>query len=155
MMTFSMTNSINQICPKVNLSNFRMIYEIDYAAGFLTYLISFSNPTINGECLSKFHTNLINMMTIKFLRHWDTENPTKGSGFRCLRTNEIQMDPLIKGSAEWSGINHTLLRSSMPSEITIWTDPGEVSYRMGEEEESRPIIIYSSHCLHCQPFYYY
>lgn len=64
--------------------------------------------------------------------NWFPERPTRGSGYRCLRINH-KMDPLIARAARGVGIDDSLLlRSMFPHELTLWIDPREVSYRIGE-----------------------
>ncbi len=63
--------------------------------------------------------------------HWYPEKPDKGSGFRCIRVNSVTPDSFVQKIAEDSGI--TRIRDVLPAELTLWIDPGEVSYRIGEE----------------------
>lgn len=43
------------------------------------------------------------------------------------------MDPLIGGAASRVGLNAERLFSLLPRELTLWIDPYEVSYRIGED----------------------
>lgn len=43
------------------------------------------------------------------------------------------MDPLLAKAGELCGLNHTDLFEMFPNELTIWIDPKEVSYRIGED----------------------
>jgi hypothetical protein len=63
--------------------------------------------------------------------HWFPENPFKGSGYRCIRING-KMDPVIAQAAKSCGVSVQLVQSTFPSELTMWIDPLEVSYRVGE-----------------------
>lgn len=42
------------------------------------------------------------------------------------------MDPIITQAGEAIGIKGDLLKSLFPCELTLWIDPSEVSYRIGE-----------------------
>lgn len=42
------------------------------------------------------------------------------------------MDPLIGQAAEAAGLSSKFLHQIFPSELTLWIDPLEVSYRIGE-----------------------
>lgn len=42
------------------------------------------------------------------------------------------MDPLIGEAAGMIGLSHERLLQLLPSDLTIWVDPFEVSYRIGE-----------------------
>ena len=43
------------------------------------------------------------------------------------------MDPLIGKAAAMIGLSHERLFQLLPSELTLWVDPFEVSYRIGED----------------------
>lgn len=64
--------------------------------------------------------------------HWFPHSPCKGSGYRCIRINH-KMDPLIGKAASTTGLTREQLFSLLPSELTMWVDPYEVSYRIGED----------------------
>jgi len=42
------------------------------------------------------------------------------------------MDPVIAQAGDGCGLSSTLLHQTFPSELTMWIDPLEVSYRIGE-----------------------
>jgi len=42
------------------------------------------------------------------------------------------MDPVIAQAGEACGINPDVIHATFPSELTMWIDPLEVSYRIGE-----------------------
>lgn len=63
--------------------------------------------------------------------HWFPEKPSKGSGYRCIRINH-KMDPIITKVASQIGLSQPQLHQLLPSELTLWVDPYEVSYRIGE-----------------------
>ncbi|KAI6077338.1 Protein BTG1-like protein [Aix galericulata] len=67
----------------------------------------------------------------RYKHHWFPLAPSKGSGYRCIRINH-QMDPLIGEAAGMVGLSHERLFQLLPSELTLWVDPFEVSYRIGE-----------------------
>ncbi|XP_025782203.1 protein BTG1 [Puma concolor] len=78
-----------------------------------------------------------NFFTIKekkkhYKHHWFPEKPCKGSGYRCIRINH-KMDPLIGQAAQRIGLSSQELFRLLPSELTLWVDPYEVSYRIGED----------------------
>lgn len=81
--------------------------------------------------LQHFKGSLEHTLTRHFARHWYPDVPTKGSGFRCLRING-KMDPIIEKAGNAAGLNAIALRKMLPLELTIWIDPDEVSYRIGE-----------------------
>uniref|UniRef100_A0A4W3GEX8 B-cell translocation gene 2 n=1 Tax=Callorhinchus milii TaxID=7868 RepID=A0A4W3GEX8_CALMI len=67
-----------------------------------------------------------------YKHHWFPEKPCKGSGYRCIRINH-KMDPLIGRAANKIGLTSNQLYRLLPSELTLWVDPYEVSYRIGED----------------------
>ncbi|XP_015416552.1 PREDICTED: protein BTG1 [Myotis davidii] len=70
--------------------------------------------------------------TEHYKHHWFPEKPCKGSGYRCIRINH-KMDPLIGQAAQRIGLSSQELFRLLPSELTLWVDPYEVSYRIGED----------------------
>jgi protein Tob/BTG len=69
----------------------------------------------------------------KFEGHWYPERPCKGSGFRCVRVNGENLDPVMINATFECGLNLEEVKSYLPAELTIWIDPGEVSYRISEK----------------------
>lgn len=67
-----------------------------------------------------------------YKHHWFPEKPSKGSGYRCIRINH-KMDPIISKAASQIGLSLPQLYQLLPSELTLWVDPYEVSYRIGED----------------------
>lgn len=64
--------------------------------------------------------------------HWFPDAPFRGSGYRCIRINH-RMDPLVGKAAYTIGLSREQLFSLLPCELTMWVDPYEVSYRIGED----------------------
>ncbi|KAK1789596.1 hypothetical protein P4O66_015496, partial [Electrophorus voltai] len=64
--------------------------------------------------------------------HWFPDRPCKGSGYRCIRINH-KMDPLVGQAGQRIGLSIQQLYLLLPSELTLWVDPFEVSYRIGED----------------------
>lgn len=104
--------------------------EIQSAVDFLTNIIR-SSDDVNEEQTRQFNANLRNLLSNRYQDHWFTEKPFKGSGYRCIRLNH-NMDPLILQAGKMCGLDSTFLESSFPPELTIWVDPRDVSYRIGE-----------------------
>uniref|UniRef100_V9LAU1 Protein BTG1 n=1 Tax=Callorhinchus milii TaxID=7868 RepID=V9LAU1_CALMI len=77
-----------------------------------------------------FHVSL--SLTEHYRHHWFPHMPCRGSGYRCLRINH-KMDPLIGRVANLIGLGSQQLFQLLPSELTLWVDPFEVSYRIGED----------------------
>ncbi|XP_053577167.1 protein BTG1 [Bombina bombina] len=108
-----------------------MITEIATAAAFVSRLLKTSGA-IELSQLQQFCQSLQEAMKDHYKQHWFPEHPSRGSGFRCLRINH-KMDPLIGRAAGHIGLGHKRLFHLLPSELTVWVDPYEVSYRIGED----------------------
>lgn len=71
----------------------------------------------------------------RFEKHWFPEVPAKGQGYRCIRVNGLNpVDVTLQQAATRSGLTYGDLR--LPQELTVWVDPSEVCYRLGESEGS-------------------
>ncbi|XP_071959968.1 protein BTG2-like [Antedon mediterranea] len=108
-----------------------MIEEITSAVTFLSNLLR--TRRVPENVLEDFCTELDSRLNEKYEKHWFPERPVRGSGFRCMRINILNMDPLILQSAIAAGIPRSRIQKLLPSELTIWVDPFEVAYRIGED----------------------
>jgi protein Tob/BTG len=108
-----------------------MKLELLSASNFLVHLIRLGRRNVGESQLSKFRDCLIEVLRRRYRDHWFPEKPFKGSGYRCIRING-RMDPVIAQAGEGCGLSSTLLHQTFPSELTMWIDPLEVSYRIGE-----------------------
>lgn len=77
-------------------------------------------------------SSLLASLAEHYKHHWFPEKPFKGSGYRCIRINH-KMDPIICKAASQIGLSLPQLYQLLPSELTLWVDPYEVSYRIGED----------------------
>ena len=108
-----------------------MKLEVQSASNFLVHLVRLSRRNVTEFQLNKFYDALIDVLRRRYSDHWFPERPFKGSGFRCIRINGT-MDSLIGSAGESVGLSSKFLHSIFPSELTLWIDPKEVSYRIGE-----------------------
>nr|XP_009933130.1 PREDICTED: protein BTG2 [Opisthocomus hoazin] len=83
-------------------------------------------------CVPAHHPSLLASLAEHYKHHWFPEKPFKGSGYRCIRINH-KMDPIISKAASQIGLSVLQLYQLLPSELTLWVDPYEVSYRIGED----------------------
>ena len=105
-----------------NLNNMKL--ELLSAANFLVHLIRLARRNVGESRLQKF-------LRRRYRDHWFPEKPFKGSGYRCIRING-KLDPIIGQAGKGCGLSTTFLQETFPSELTLWIDPLEVTYRMGE-----------------------
>ena len=113
--------------------------EISNAAVFLSNLIRYKNP--NADKLSSFRDSLEARFASSFTNHWFPERPLRGNAYRCIRIVNNRMDKLVAAAGADAGFSDDYLRSAFPQELTVWIDPFEVSYRIGEDGSIG--IIYS------------
>ena len=82
--------------------------------------------------LERFRQTLLVLLCTHYQDHWFPDRPFKGSGYRCIRINH-KMDPLLSKAGKQCGFTEGDLFRILPAELTLWVDPDEVSYRIGEE----------------------
>src|SRR6218665_2713466 len=105
--------------------------EVQIAVNFV---LSFLYNKLPRRRVNQFGEELESVLKSKFEDHWHPETPFKGSQFRCLRFSR-PLDPLVFDlAAQRSGLALVDVQEHLPIELTIWVDPGEVSYRLGENE---------------------
>lgn len=104
--------------------------EIKSAVDFLTNILR-TRDEINEVQTGHFNAALQNLLITRYQGHWFPEKPFKGSGYRCIRLNH-NMDPLILQAGRMCGLNQAFLEASFPPELTLWVDPRDVSFRIGE-----------------------
>lgn len=110
--------------------------EIQKAANFFVYLMKCGhNPNVAKEIgetqFEKFTQAIVEALSERYRDHWYPENPSRGQGYRCV-TIDRHMDRSIKKAAESCGINPNQVRKAFSLEFTMWIDPEEVSYQMGD-----------------------
>ncbi|KAL4239936.1 transducer of ERBB2 [Mactra antiquata] len=107
----------------------------------LNFVISYLYNKLPRRRVDLFGTELEKGLKKKFEGHWYPEQPMKGSGFRCVRVNGEKIDPVIIQAAASVGLNLEEMQEYLPNELTLWIDPNEVSYRIGEKGQIK--ILYS------------
>lgn len=110
----------------------KMELELISASNFLLHLIRLSLKNINEKQLKKFQSALIESLQRRYRDHWFPEKPISGSGYRCIRfSGGRHIDPIIKHASEISGISFAPFLNIF-TDLTIWINPQEVSYRFGD-----------------------
>ena len=94
----------------------------------LNFFISFLYNKLPRRRVNQFGEELEKALKHKFEGHWYPEKPFKGSAFRCLKT-ALPLDPVFEIAAQESGMAMADIQENLPEELSIWIDPGEVSYR--------------------------
>lgn len=98
----------------------------------LNFLISFLYNKLPRRRVNQFGEELEIALKAKFAGHWYPNQPAKGSAYRCLKTAN-PLDPVFEIAARNCGLELADVQEYLPSELTIWVEPGEVSYRMSEK----------------------
>jgi protein Tob/BTG len=104
--------------------------EVKSAVDFLSNILK--NRQVGDLDVDNFRQTLHVMLCSHYQNHWFPEKPMKGSGYRCIRINH-KMDPLLSQAGGQCGLSENELFELFPKELTLWIDPQEVSYRIGED----------------------
>lgn len=107
----------------------------------LNFVISYLYNKLPRRRVDMFGEQLEKGLKQKFKGHWYPDKPAKGSGFRCVRVNGEKVDPVIVAAAFESGLDIDEIKGYLPEELTLWIDPNEVSYRIGEKGQIK--ILFS------------
>jgi protein Tob/BTG len=84
---------------------------------------------------------MLENLCIKFQEHWYPERPTQGSAYRSIRISKEKVDKILINAAINVGLNLQEILDSLPNDLTIWIDPGEVSYRIDEKGLGKIFIL--------------
>lgn len=98
----------------------------------LNFVISFMYNKLPRRRVNIFAEELERALRFRFQSHWYPDRPCRGSAYRCLRTGD-PLDPVLDVAARESGLALTEIRQNLPEDLSVWIDPGEVSYRIGEK----------------------
>ena len=109
-----------------------MLKEVKSAVQLLVHILSINNA-ISKSKLEKFSECLEKLLCLRYEEHWHPQKPFLGSAYRCIRITHTLMDTVIEKAASMSGVTFADLYKSLPQEFTLWIDPSDVSYRIGED----------------------
>ena len=99
----------------------------------LNFLISFLYNKLPRRRVNQFGEELELILKKRFIDHWYPLEPSKGSAYRCIHCNPQLDSSLFREAAQKSGLNLQDVQQNFPNELSIWIDPGEVSYRINEK----------------------
>jgi len=103
-----------------------MFTEINSASDFICrYLYK-----LEKDKIVVFKNQLIQLLSQKYNSHWDLSNPIKGGAFRSITIMDGRIDSIILLAAQKAGLD---VSSCFPSDLIIWCDPYNVSYRVGSD----------------------
>jgi protein Tob/BTG len=107
-----------------------MHVEVSVALNFVISYLYNKLPRRRVDC---FGEELEKLLKAKFAGHWYPDMPYKGSAYRCIRATGEQMDPIMEMASTASGLDIEEVKEYLPKDLSIWIDPSEVSYRIGEK----------------------
>ncbi|CAF0733515.1 unnamed protein product [Didymodactylos carnosus] len=124
---------------------FEVSVALNFVIGYLYNKLPRRRVNMLGEEIEKH-------LRMKFQEHWYPERPTKGSAYRSLRISKEKVDKVLINAAIDCGLDLQEILDALPNDLTIWIDPGEVSYRIGEKgpvkilyEDERRLIRKNKH----------
>uniref|UniRef100_A0A8D0BD92 Anti-proliferative protein domain-containing protein n=1 Tax=Salvator merianae TaxID=96440 RepID=A0A8D0BD92_SALMN len=104
--------------------------EVEKAVRFISRLVN-RDEKLSKKQLRNFAECLTQVLCERYAEHWYPEKPVKGQAYRCIRINRKHpVDEFLLQACKASNLDYSEL--SLPREVTIWIDPGEVSCRLGE-----------------------
>lgn len=108
----------------------------------LNFVISYLYSKLPRRRVDMFGEELEKAVRKKFEGHWYPEKPFKGSAFRCIKVSGQKVDPVMETAAAMSGLDIDEVKDNLPMDLSVWIDPNEVSYRIGEKGAVK--LLYST-----------
>ncbi|CAG5897669.1 unnamed protein product [Menidia menidia] len=106
----------------------------------LNFIISYLYNKLPRRRVNIFGEELERQLKQKYEGHWYPEKPYKGSGFRCIHVGE-KVDPVVEKAAKESGLDIEDVRNNLPQDLSVWIDPYEVSYQIGEKGPVKVLYV--------------
>lgn len=106
----------------------------------LNFIISYLYNKLPRRRVNIFGEELERLLKKKYEGHWYPDKPYKGSGYRCIHVGE-KVDPVIEQAAKESGLDIDDVRSNLPQDLSVWIDPFEVSYQIGEKGPVKVLYV--------------
>jgi len=109
--------------------------EVQNAANFIVKVMKMGHGNVAqqiGDAQLENLTNaIVDSLIEKYTGHWFPQKPTRGSGFRSIRIG-TRMDQTIVRAVEKVGLSPDQVHKAFSLELTMWVDPREVSYKLGD-----------------------
>ncbi|XP_056285556.1 protein Tob1b [Pseudoliparis swirei] len=106
----------------------------------LNFIISYLYNKLPRRRVNIFGEELERQLKKKYEGHWYPDKPYKGSGFRCIHVGE-KVDPVVEQAAKESGLDIEDVRNNLPQDLSVWIDPFEVSYQIGEKGPLKVLYV--------------
>ncbi|XDV12162.1 hypothetical protein PO909_000882 [Leuciscus waleckii] len=115
----------------------------------LNFIVSYLYNKLPRRRADLFGEELERILVSRFEGHWYPEVPLRGSAFRCLHLGAPR-DPVVELAARRSGLDTEEVRANVPPELSIWIDPYEVSYQIGEKGAIKVLYMEDPAGLGCE-----
>ncbi|KAJ3600192.1 hypothetical protein NHX12_031178 [Muraenolepis orangiensis] len=115
----------------------------------LNFIVSYLYNKLPRRRADLFGEELERILVSRFEGHWYPESPLRGSAFRCLHLGAPR-DPVVELAAQRSGLDTEEVRANVPAELSIWMDPYEVSYQIGEKGAVKVLYLEDPPGLGCE-----
>ncbi|RXN00960.1 Protein Tob1 [Acipenser ruthenus] len=106
----------------------------------LNFIISYLYNKLPRRRVNIFGEELERQLKKKYEGHWYPDKPYKGSGFRCIHVGD-KVDPVVEQAAKESGLDINDVRNNLPQDLSVWIDPFEVSYQIGEKGPVKVLYV--------------
>lgn len=114
----------------------------------LNFIVSYLYNKLPRRRADLFGEELERILVSRFEGHWYPEAPLRGSAFRCIHLG-AQRDPVVELAAKRSGLDTEEVRANVPAELSVWIDPYEVSYQIGEKGAVKVLYLEDPPGLGC------
>uniref|UniRef100_A0A3Q2WXN0 Transducer of ERBB2, 2 n=1 Tax=Haplochromis burtoni TaxID=8153 RepID=A0A3Q2WXN0_HAPBU len=114
----------------------------------LNFIVSYLYNKLPRRRADLFGEELEKILVSRFEGHWYPEAPLRGSAFRCIHLGAPR-DPVVELAAKRSGLDTEEVRANVPAELSVWIDPYEVSYQIGEKGAVKVLYLESPPGLGC------
>ncbi|KAM8825636.1 protein Tob2 [Synchiropus picturatus] len=116
----------------------------------LNFIVSYLYNKLPRRRADLFGEELERILVSRFEGHWYPEAPLRGSAFRCIHLGAPR-DPVVELAAKRSGLDTEEVRANVPAELSVWIDPYEVSYQIGEKGTVKVLYLEDPPALGCEP----
>uniref|UniRef100_A0A3P9PVZ3 Transducer of ERBB2, 2 n=1 Tax=Poecilia reticulata TaxID=8081 RepID=A0A3P9PVZ3_POERE len=114
----------------------------------LNFIVSYLYNKLPRRRADLFGEELERILVSRFEGHWYPETPLRGSAFRCIHLGAPR-DPVVELAAKRSGLDTEEVRANVPAELSVWIDPYEVSYQIGEKGAVKVLYLEDPPGLGC------
>uniref|UniRef100_A0A1A8JKQ9 Transducer of ERBB2, 2 n=3 Tax=Nothobranchius TaxID=28779 RepID=A0A1A8JKQ9_NOTKU len=114
----------------------------------LNFIVSYLYNKLPRRRADLFGEELERILVSRFEGHWYPEAPLRGSAFRCIHLG-APSDPVVELAAKRSGLDMEEVRANVPAELSVWIDPFEVSYQIGDKGAVKVLYLEDPPGLGC------